>query len=127
MKVINKPLKIVCADIYLRFPEIMKDEYKDLTEFIEDNDIVCEGATDIFKEQKEEIARLNEENKLFKKLYSETLEEKDQLSNIIDELERDIKMSIKRMSLKQSDSSLIIKSSLEIILDRLKELKEEGK
>lgn len=54
-------------------------------------------------------------------------EEIKRLNNIIDEFKEEIKISIKSMSLKSSESSLIIKSTLEIILDRLQELKEEGK
>lgn len=54
-------------------------------------------------------------------------EEIDRLNNIIDELEYEIKITIKKMSLKSSEYSLITKSNLEIILDRLQELKEKNK
>lgn len=54
-------------------------------------------------------------------------EEIKRLNNIIDEFKEELKISIKSMSLKSSESSLIIKSTLEIILDRLQELKKEGK
>ncbi len=64
--------------------------------------IKSEGANQRYKE---EIARLNK---------------------IINEFEEDIKLAIKAMSLKSSESSLIIRLSLEIILDRLQELIKEG-
>lgn len=92
---------------------------------------------------KEEIARLNEENKLFKKLYSETLEEKDQLSNIIDELEKDMEekyhkeidyqSKIMQSGLMQGDYPISYYYSeqneklFNYYLNKLKELKEEGK
>lgn len=44
----EKMIGIECADIYLRFPEIMKEEFDDLLEFLEDEHIRYEGATDVF-------------------------------------------------------------------------------
>ena len=44
----NKGIGIRTADIYLRFPEIMEEEADDLAEFLEDEKILYEGATDIF-------------------------------------------------------------------------------
>ena len=55
----NKPIGITTADIYLRFPEIMEDEANDLADFLEDEHIVYEGATDVFMEKDKEIERLN--------------------------------------------------------------------
>ena len=61
----EKMIGIECADIYLRFSEIMKEEFDDLTEFLEDEHIRYEGATDIFidlqnrvKKQKEVIDKI---------------------------------------------------------------------
>ena len=59
VKFMNKPIGIRCADIYLRFPEIMEDEANDLADFLEDEHIVYEGATDVFMEKDKEIERLN--------------------------------------------------------------------
>lgn len=63
----EKPISIECADIYLRFPEVMEEEFDDLTEFLEDEHIRYEGATDIFidlqnkvKKQKEVIDKIKE-------------------------------------------------------------------
>ena len=63
----EKMIGIEYADIYLRFPEIMEEEFDDLTEFLEDEHIRYEGATDIFidlqnkvKKQKEVINKLND-------------------------------------------------------------------
>lgn len=55
----NKPIGLTTADIYLRFPEIMEDEANDLADFLEDEHIVYEGATDVFMEKDKEIERLN--------------------------------------------------------------------
>ena len=58
-KSMNKPIVIRCADIYLRFPEIMEEEANDLADFLEEEHIVYEGATDVFIEKDKEIERLN--------------------------------------------------------------------
>lgn len=62
----KKPMIIETADIYLHFPYIMKEEADDLADFLEEEHIEYEGATDIFidlqnqtKKQKEVIDRLN--------------------------------------------------------------------
>lgn len=72
------------------------------------------------KECDDTIDKLLRENRKLK-------QENARLNKIIDELEKEIKITIKKMLLKTSNSSLIIKTSLEIILDRLQELKKEGK
>lgn len=97
--------------------------------------IKSEGANQRYKEEIKRLTKAKEttENeyggllKTFAKSETEYKEKIAQLNKIIDELEKEIKITIKKMSLKSSESSLIMKSSLEIILDRLKELKEEGK
>lgn len=60
----KKPIIIETADIYLHFPYIMEEEADDLADFLEEEHIEYEGATDIFidlqnqvKKQKEVIDR----------------------------------------------------------------------
>jgi len=55
MSEIKGPIGISCADIYLRFPEIMKEELDDLVEFLNDEHIVVEGATKKFKKLQQRI------------------------------------------------------------------------
>lgn len=71
----KKPMIIETADIYLHFPYIMKEEADDLADFLEEEHIKYEGATDIFidlqnqtKKQKEVI------DKAIDKLYSIPIE-----------------------------------------------------
>ena len=61
----KKPMIIETADIYLHFPYIMKEEADDLSDFLEEEHIEYEGATDIFiglqqqcKKQKEVIIKV---------------------------------------------------------------------
>lgn len=61
----KKPMIIETADIYLHFPYIMKEEADDLADFLEEEYIEYEGATDIFidlqnqvKKQKEAIDKI---------------------------------------------------------------------
>ena len=61
----KKPMIIETADIYLHFPYIMKEEADDLADFLEEEHIEYEGATDIFiglqqqcKKQKEVIDKI---------------------------------------------------------------------
>ena len=61
----KKPMIIETADIYLHFPYIMKEEADDLADFLEEEHIEYEGATDIFiglqqqcKKQKEVIIKV---------------------------------------------------------------------
>ena len=56
----NKGIYLKTADIYLRFPEIMEEECNDLAEFLEDEHIVYEGATDIVYNLQQENQRLKE-------------------------------------------------------------------
>lgn len=67
----KKPMIIETADIYLHFPYIMEEEADDLADFLEEEHIEYEGATDIFidlqnqvKKQKEVIDRLIELNQI---------------------------------------------------------------
>lgn len=67
----KKPIIIETADIYLHFPYIMEEEADDLADFLEEEHIEYEGATDIFidlqnqvKKQKEVIDRLIELNQI---------------------------------------------------------------
>ena len=55
---INKPIYLVTADIYLRFPEIMEEEIEELTEYLEDEHIVYEGATDVVYDLQKENFKL---------------------------------------------------------------------
>jgi len=80
----NKPIVLRTADIYLRFPEIMEEECNDLAEFLEDEHIVYEGATDVFIEKDKEIERLNNQCEKYKKIAT-------QKQYIIEEIEKDIK------------------------------------
>ncbi len=66
MNKVKKPMIIETADIYLHFPYIMKEEADDLADFLEEEHIEYEGATDIFmdlqnqiKKQKEVIDKIN--------------------------------------------------------------------
>lgn len=73
----NKPIVIKCADIYLRFPELMKEELDELIEFLNDEHIVYEGATKEFKElQQKEVVR---ENKILRKVREELKEENENI------------------------------------------------
>lgn len=56
----SKGVYLKTADIYLRFPEIMEEECNDLAEFLEDEHIVYEGATDVFIEKDKKIEEQTE-------------------------------------------------------------------
>ena len=63
----KKTIIIETADIYLHFPYIMEEEADDLADFLEEEHIEYEGATDIFidlqnqvKKQKEVIDKVYE-------------------------------------------------------------------
>lgn len=61
----KKSIGIVCSDIYMRFSEIMEEEFDDLLEFLEDEHIRCEGATDVFMGLQKENKKLKDNwNKL---------------------------------------------------------------
>ena len=80
----NKGIYLKTADIYLRFPEIMEEECNDLAEFLEDEHIVYEGATDI-------VYNLQQENQELKKQYCERTDCSGRLGNSkkIDQLEKE--------------------------------------
>ena len=58
---IDGPIGIKCADIYLRFPEIMEEEFDELIEFLNDNNIRCEGVTKEYKQLKSTLEELKVE------------------------------------------------------------------
>ena len=70
---IKGPIGIAAANIYLHFPCITEDEADDLDEFLEEEHIEYEGATDVVidleqqcQKQKETIDKLELENKVLK-------------------------------------------------------------
>ena len=79
----NKGIGIRTADIYLRFPEIMEEEADDLAEFLEDEKILYEGATDVFIDLQKK-AELGEH---YKHLYSEVKKQKDEIFKYIKSFE----------------------------------------
>lgn len=69
----KKPIIIETADIYLHFPYIMEEEADNLADFLEEEHIEYEGATDIFidlqnqvKKQKEVIDKVRNKIKVVK-------------------------------------------------------------
>ena len=81
----NKGIYLKTADIYLRFPEIMEEECNDLAEFLEDEHIVYEGATDI-------VYNLQQENQELKKQYCERTDCSGRLGNSkkVEQLEKEL-------------------------------------
>ena len=72
----KKTIIIETADIYLHFPYIMEEEADDLADFLEEEHIEYEGATDIFidlqnqvKKQKDAIDKAIEYIKSYKTDY----------------------------------------------------------
>ena len=61
----KKTIGIEYIDVYMRFPEIMEEEFDDLLEFLKDEHIRCEGATDLFIDLQQENKQLKDNwNKL---------------------------------------------------------------
>lgn len=84
----KKPIIIETADIYLHFPYIMEEEADDLADFLEEEHIEYEGATDIFidlqnqvKKQKEVIDKAIE---LINRMDKECEEEDCSFVNLIE-------------------------------------------
>ena len=80
----NKGIYLKTADIYLRFPEIMEEECNDLAEFLEDEHIVYEGATDIVYNLQQENKRLKEIEKEHQKMNGDLRLEIKELKDRID-------------------------------------------
>ena len=56
----KKPIIIETADIYLHFPYIMEEEADDLADFLEEEHIEYEGATDIFIDLQNQVKNQKE-------------------------------------------------------------------
>lgn len=56
----EKIIGIEYADICLRFPEVMEEEFDDLTEFLEDEHIKYEGVTDVFIDLQDKVKKQKE-------------------------------------------------------------------
>lgn len=69
----KKSIGIVCSDIYMRFPEIMEEEFDDLLEFLEDEHIRCEGATDVFMDLQKENKHLEQQCKKQKEVINKAI------------------------------------------------------
>nr|DAE03688.1 MAG TPA: hypothetical protein [Siphoviridae sp. ctMYJ33] len=99
----KKPIIIETADIYLHFPYIMEEEADDLADFLEEEHIEYEGATDIFidlqnqvKKQKEVIDKtINELFILKDMIYKPEMREENF------EIQRKISSLIKRLKDKE--------------------------
>lgn len=59
-KEIKGPITLTVADIYLRFPEIMEEEYKELLEYIDDSHLVFERCTSNILDLKKKNEQLNQ-------------------------------------------------------------------
>ena len=92
----KKTIIIETADIYLHFPYIMEEEADDLADFLEEEHIEYEGATDIFidlqnqvKKQKEVIDKAIKYIKSYKTDYSPYELSDYNIRQILDILEED--------------------------------------
>ena len=56
----KKPIIIETADIYLHFPYIMEEEADNLADFLEEEHIEYEGATDIFIDLQDQVKKQKE-------------------------------------------------------------------
>lgn len=56
----KKPIIIETADIYLHFPYIMEEQADDLADFLEEEHIEYEGATDIFIDLQNQVKKQKE-------------------------------------------------------------------
>lgn len=56
----KKPIIIETADIYLHFPYIIEEEADDLADFLEEEHIEYEGATDIFIDLQNQVKKQKE-------------------------------------------------------------------
>lgn len=90
----NKGIYLKTADIYLRFPEIMEEECNDLAEFLEDEHIVYEGATDIVYNLQQENQRLKEIEKEHQRINGELRVENQELKDRIDKALEKIQLLI---------------------------------
>lgn len=122
----NKGVTIEIADIYLRFPEIMEEEFEDLTDFIEDNHILYEGATDIVYNLQQENQQLKENNQAMQEEMAITWEKLKQRDEVIDEAIKFIKDNMTYTYIKKWVAIGTFKNSTEDILDeeQIKELQE---
>lgn len=99
----KKPIIIENADIYLHFPYIMEEEADDLADFLEEEHIEYEGATDIFidlqnqvKKQKEVIDKAINELFILKDMIYKPETRKENF-----EIQRKISSLIKRLNGKE--------------------------
>ena len=100
--IMSKPIGIEIANIYINFSEIMKEEYKDLWEFINDEHIVAKDVTN-------EIIELKNIN--------------DKLSSALNSAEQRIDNAIWLLDLFISDTDLSRYDILKILMDVKKKLK----
>ena len=111
----NKGIYLKTADIYLRFPEIMEEECNDLAEFLEDEHIVYEGATDIVYNLQQENKRLKEIEKEHQKMNGDLRLEIKELKDRIDkafEIIDLIKQELWNISNKMTYRLLDVKTTL---------------
>lgn len=88
----NKGIYLKTADIYLRFPEIMEEECNDLAEFLEDEHIVYEGATDIVYNLQQENQRLKEIEKEHQKINGELRVENKELKKQLEDTNEELEL-----------------------------------
>lgn len=87
----KKPIIIETADIYLHFPYIIEEEADDLADFLEEEHIEYEGATDIFIDLQNQVKKQKAQIEKYQKALDETMSEKIDIQNNWNKLKEIIK------------------------------------
>lgn len=119
----NKGIYLKTADIYLRFPEIMEEECNDLAEFLEDEHIVYEGATDIVYNLQQENQQLKEIEKEHQRINGELRVENQKLKDNWNKLKEIIK---KKFVAQGGFTSYEWNDLLNELLDKMQEIELKG-
>ena len=112
---VETPIYLVTADVYLRFPEIMEEEYRDLLEYLDDEHILYERCTGEVNDLQNKVQQLEEKEELH-------LNRIDELVDRVVKLETNIAKAYKLLD--EIDEYMLVEQHLKLV--EAKKLLERG-
>ena len=113
---VETPIYLVTADVYLRFPEIMEEEYRDLLGYLDYEHILYERCTGEVNKLQTKVQQLEEKEELH-------LNRIDELVDRVVKLETNIDKAYKLLD--DIDEYMLVEQHLKLV--EAKKLLERGK
>lgn len=119
---VETPIYLVTADIYLRFPEIMEEEYKDLLDYLDEEHILYERCTGDVNELQNKVQQLKWDIESVTNYYNDAKELYFKARDKVKQLETNIAKAYKLLD--EIDEYMLVEQHLKLV--EAKKLLERG-